>query len=442
MNVKKVVSVMLAAILTVSLAACGSGSSSTATSTNTSQSSNIAAEKSSGEKVKLEFWTLWTAEPYKTEIARITEQYSKDNPNVTINISSSQTDPYKTKIKTAIAANEQPDIFVTYTAGFSKPFIEAGKVLPLDEYLDDAIKAKLIPDSLTNVTYDGKVYGLPFTTQMGLFYINEGLFAENGVKIPETFGEMLEAVKAFRAKNITPMTIGAKDLWPSMWLYDQLAVREGGAQLCIDALNGKASFTDPAFIKAAKDLQDLVDAQTFDAGVLGISRDEAEVPFMQGKIPMYYGVNSVIGTIAKNEAVKGKIKAIKFPIVEGGKGTLEEFSGGVNNCLMISANTNYKDEAVKAVKHIAEAMGFAYYRTGAGIPAWNVDSVDKSTVDPLNAQVINDIVPTSKKGVLAWDVFLPADSAKAHQDLVALLIGKNITPDEFGAQMQSKLNGK
>ncbi|HEY5585838.1 MAG TPA: extracellular solute-binding protein [Ruminiclostridium sp.] len=439
MNAKKLVSIILATTLVVGLSACGSSS----TTTQSSSSPSAVVSSASNEKVSLEFWTLWTAEPYKTEIANIAKEFNVQNPNVTINISSSQTDPYKTKIKTAIAANEQPDIFVTYTSGFSEPFIKAEKVLSLDEYLDDATKAKLIPDALTNVTYDGKVYGLPFTTQIGLFYIYEDLFTQNNIKVPTTFSELMTAVKAFRAKNITPMTVGAKDLWPSMWLYDQLAVREGGAQLCNDALSGKASFTDPAFVRAAKDLQDLVDAKAFEPGVLGISRDEAEVPFLAGKIPMYYGLNSVIGTIAKNNTViKGKIKAIKFPIIEGGAGTLEEFSGGVNNCLMISANTKYKVEAVNATKFIAQAMGTAYYKTGAGIPAWNVDDVDKSTVEPLNAAVINEIIPTSKKGVLAWDVFLPSDAAKAHQDLVAQIIGKQITPEEFATQMQSKINKK
>ena len=40
---------------------------------------------------------------------------------------------YKTKLPVLMAANEPPDIFMTWCAGFLEPYVKAGKVYPLDE---------------------------------------------------------------------------------------------------------------------------------------------------------------------------------------------------------------------------------------------------------------------------------------------------------------------
>ena len=83
-----------------------------------------------------------------------------------------------------------PDIFIW--CRFSKPFVENGKALALDEYIGD-IKDKLLPGITDSMTY-GKVYGLPYQMQVAALYCNKELFDQNGVKIPENYEELLTAV--------------------------------------------------------------------------------------------------------------------------------------------------------------------------------------------------------------------------------------------------------
>ena len=65
------------------------------------------------------------------------------NPDVQIKVETVENERYKTKIKTAFATNELPDIFYSWGGGFSKPFIESGKVLSLNQYIDDDTSNKI-----------------------------------------------------------------------------------------------------------------------------------------------------------------------------------------------------------------------------------------------------------------------------------------------------------
>jgi len=74
-----------------------------------------------------------------------------------------------------VAVNELPDLFYTWGAGFAKPFVESGKVLPIDKYINDGTKDKLLPNTLENFTYNGKIYSLPTFVTAGIFYCNKEL---------------------------------------------------------------------------------------------------------------------------------------------------------------------------------------------------------------------------------------------------------------------------
>ncbi|MGJ7046232.1 extracellular solute-binding protein [Thermoanaerobacterium thermosulfurigenes] len=434
---KKVMLIVLSLLLILSASACGSNSS------NNSNASNSSKSSSSSEKITLTYWNIYTTEPLKTKVQEIVDKWNKENPNVQIVQSVTENDAYKTKIKAAIAANEAPDIIQSWAGGFSKPFVDAGKILPLDDYLNDGTKDQLLPGALDNITYNGKIYGLVYSGQASVLFINKELFEKYNVKIPTTFSELIDAIKTFKSKGLTPFALGEKDEWPGMWYYDMLAVREGGVQLCRDALNGKASFDNQAFIDAAEKLQEMVNAGAFDPGFMGLTRDEATAQFSQGNIPMYFGGN-FDGAVFENSSsqVKGKVEAVRFPSVEGGKGDPTEYIGGGANALLINANTKHKEEAVKAAKYLAKQLSDAQYITAGGLPCWKYDDVDQTKVDPLEIQIMNNIVAGSKGSVAAWDLYLEGDAAQTHKDLVAQLLAKQITPEEYAKQMQEKINGK
>lgn len=428
-------SVLCASFLLTTATACAQ--SPAASSANGSANSTAPATSTSSEKVTLTFWNNYTNDTQHV-MANTIKQWNTDHPNIQIDASATENNAYKTKIKTAIAGNSAPDIIYSWAGGFTKTFVDAGKILPLDDYLNDGTKDKMLTGALTNITYNGKVYGLTYNQQAGALYVNNDLFKQNNVKIPTTFDELLTAIKTFKAKGVTPMAVGEKDQWPGMWYYDMIALRSAGASACLDVLNKKASYDQAPFTDAAQKLEDLVTAGAFSKDVLSVTRDDSVAQFTQGKIPMYFGGNFDAQLI--DESLKGKVSAVKFPTIAGAKGVNTEYLGGGADALCISANTKYKDQAVQAVKFLAPTFSTAMYQTGGGLPEWKYDSLDQSKIDPLSKQIMDDIVTGSTASVPAWDLYLTGNDAQTHLDLVQNLFGKTVTPADYSKQMQQKIN--
>ena len=64
--------------------------------------------------------------------------------------------------------------------------VDAGLVLPLDEYMTDDVKGRMLGGTLDNFVFDGKTYGYPYSVAVASLYVNTELFEQNNVKIPET----------------------------------------------------------------------------------------------------------------------------------------------------------------------------------------------------------------------------------------------------------------
>jgi ABC-type sugar transport system, periplasmic component len=393
--------------------------------------------------VTLKLWHQWVSksDAMSQPFREVLDSWNKTHPDIKIEDEGIDGEAYKTKIKVAIAANEAPDIFYAWGAGFAKPFVDSGNVLALDKYLNDGTKKRLLDGALTNFTYNGKVYGLPCTLALASLYCNKDLFDKNGIKIPTTFDELLSAVKAFRAKDITPIVVGEKDTWPGMYWYDILALRTAGSQGCLNALSKKASFDQPAFTDAAAKLGELLKAKAFNDSMFSIGYNEMVADFTQGKAAMCFQGNWIGGACETDNApVNGKIIAVPFPMIKGGKGNINEFFGGASDGLWVNANSKYKKQAVKALKYITENCSNKFYAAGAGLPCWSVSGVDESKLSPLTKQTAA-MIKNAQGFVMWWDILLDGRDAETHKNLVVELFYNKISPQDFSKEMQ-KLNLK
>lgn len=428
---KKITTLSMSLLLVTSAVGCGAGSSSDGKS-----------DESGSKQVTLKLWHVWAAdsESNRKPFLKVLDDFQKANPDIKLEIDETEAKAYDTKIKTAAAADELPDVFYCQAGGAIKSYVNAGKILPIDDYLNDGTKDRLLPGVLSNMTFDGKVYGLPYTQATAVFFVNKEMFDQNGIKIPETYNELVTAVKAFRAKGITPMTVGAKDEWPTTQYFDIMAIRAAGAKVCNDALNKKGTYEDPGFIDAAAKFQELVKLQAFNDGALGTTRDESEMPFYDGKIPMYVSGSWTAGNIQKEGSkIKDKILALKFPLIEGGKGDINDFTGGAAEGFFVGANTKHKEEAVKLLKYITENHSKEAYLVGAGIPTWKMD-VDESKLDPLNLQIAKNL--NEAKTTTQWfNSLLQTKDADDYQKELTQLFSLEVTPEQFAKNMQ-KMNSK
>jgi raffinose/stachyose/melibiose transport system substrate-binding protein len=446
----KVLSLIVVLAVLFSLAACGSKTaadtgetSGAAEATQAAPADSAATEPAPAEPVELNLFTQF-ADPNSKDgnfiaFYKTLEAIKTALPNITLKHEGISGDAYKTKLKTDMAANELPDIFFTWGAGFAEPMVNAGQVLALDDYLKDGTMDRIVTGTMTNFTYNGKIYGLPYSIATANLYCNKELFDQNGLKLPETYEDLVAAVKAFSGKGITPLIVGEKDLWPGLMIYGILATRSAGAQAFNDALLKKASYDTPELLAAANKIKELNDLKAFGANPLGTSYEDAMTAYKNGKAAMMFMGTWVNGEFeADGVPVKGKTVPIKFPVLDGAKGTINEFHGGSGETFMISNNTQYKDQAVQAIKFICENMSKEQYLAGSGAPAWKGDMGDTSQLNPLS--VATGKLAGEGTGFVYWlDVMTSAADAETIKNSIAGLLANKLTPEAFCKELQ-KMN--
>lgn len=398
---------------------------------NTETSAQPAEVKD--EKVTLKVWHQWSndSNDLKKIYTQAVENYMQEHGNVVIETDTLETEAFKTKISTAFAGNSADvDVFYYWGGGKARKLVEAGKLLPLDEYINDGTMGKIVGGSTAAFTYDGKVYSLPMFSWNMVLYCNKEIFDANGVKIPGTYDELLDASKKLSAKGILPMVVGAKDGWNAAFVYEALALKEVGAEKINAYLSGNGGFDDPGYAEAARKLQELVAAGAFGKNALATSHDEADAAFVTGKAAMrlmgsWYAGNIYTG---KDSVVKDKVVAAKLPMVAG-KGSDTEFAGGFIESFWVNGNTQYKKEAAEFCKYINEVMGKAAAENSMGFSGWKGD-IDSSKLNPLTIEIANQ-VKNQTASVLAWDTSLDEAATAAHLEAVQALFANKMTPEEF-----------
>jgi raffinose/stachyose/melibiose transport system substrate-binding protein len=286
------------------------------------------------------------------------------------------------------------------------------------------------------MTFNGKVYGLPNSMLTGSFFVNEELFAQNGLKVPANWDELVAVCRAFISKGITPFTIGAKEGWCIASYMDLIILRQAGLDGTRALLDKSARYAGNAdFIEAGRKLQQLVDMGAFPQGSLGISRDEAEMPFYEGKVPMYVNGSWTIGNVVRPDSkIRDKVKIYPFPVM-GPKSNVNDFTGGVSDMFSVSSKTKHPAEAAEVVKYIAEHMSANMYTSGAGLPTWAV-KVDESKIDSVTKSLVA-MTQQARSYTLWWDSSLEAADAQVYLTNLTALFAKQITPEQFATVMQS-----
>ncbi|NLC32117.1 MAG: extracellular solute-binding protein [Clostridiales bacterium] len=391
------------------------------------------------EKITLTFWHIWPSDQMGQIVDDYVAIYEAEHPNVTIESIATQEFEYQqTKLRIAASNKSQGDIFMSWGGGYAETYVDAGAVLPLDDYLTaNNVYDELLDGSLTYGTYGDKVYGLPLKQWVGVLYCNHEMFEQYGAKLPDTFEELLDAVKIFVDNGVTPMALGAKDGWHIGMYQNALAVRTAGADYMNDALAGKVTLDTPEIVKSAQLLVELNEAGAFPRGTLGLGSEESQEEFLMGLIPMYYcGSWVASGVDNEDNAIKGKITPLPMPSVDGQKGDKTEFSGGVIDFMMVNSATKYPQQAFDFALGITKYMSQESYIIGDSLPAWKLEGIDDSNVSPTLI-AINDLLQTSTGYVLAWDTFLKGAAIDTHYQLLQGLIAGTITPQEFATQMQA-----
>jgi raffinose/stachyose/melibiose transport system substrate-binding protein len=366
-------------------------------------------------------------------VEQINAEFKKANPGVEIVTESYPDQPYQQKMKIYATAKQLPDVFKYWSfSSLLKPLVDAGQVLPLDR--KEFEKFGYLPGALDSNVYGGKLYGIPVSADLWVVYYNKALFKQAGIdKVPTTIDELVAAAGKLKAKGIIPLTTDGKDAWPLCITLDVLTWRiSGDATLPQQALDRKIKFTDPVFVKAAAELQNLVKAGVFNDDLMVSDYGAARNLFGQGKAAMYLMGSWENGLGAdKNfsEEFRANVDAFKFPVVKGGKGKTDDLMAWYGGNYVVNAESKNKALGEKYLAFYAQRFPALAWESGATFPA------QKVTARPTDSQVAKQLLKIASEakatsGTPTLDRSTPQfkdDIQNAIRELASGLI----TPEEF-----------
>ena len=408
--------------------------------------SGSAGGSQEDDKTTVTFMHLWpegVSAGQNKIVNQIIEEYQNDHPNVTIKTEVLDNEQYKNKLKVLSASNELPDVGVTWAAGFMTPYVQGGLFTPIDDLLQGELKDKFVEGTTEAFAIDGKTYGLPLEFNITPVFYNKAIFEQYGLEIPQTYEELKQIISTLTSNGVAPIALGNKDRWTGSLIYMFLAERFAGQEALASAINGKGSFADEGLMKAATEVQSLVDSNTFIKGFNGLSNEEAKSEFLNGKAAMYVMSTWELPNFTTNEDIpqefRDSVGFFKFPEAEGGKGDINSWVGGPGVGLFVSEDSKVKDEAKKFTEYFVSKWGEQAVTDAGVIPATKVDTASL-TLPQLYIDLFNEMNQATSITLYA-DVQMQANAAETHLNQIQALFGKAITPETFAAEHDKVLSG-
>ncbi|MCI3924696.1 extracellular solute-binding protein [Paenibacillus sp. TRM 82003] len=444
MNLKRWVGLAMTGSLAVGLAACGGGSAQTNGGSEAAPASSgdgsAPAAEAKKENVTITFQNIFPdpTDPKHGMMKTIVESYQSENPHVTIELDSLNTDQQKLKLKTQAASKEIPDITVVNPAAQMAPFVEAGLFAPLNDMVEEnGLKDTFQEGILDWYTFDDNLYALPDGNNIGVVFYNKELFEQGGVEVPTTFEEMLQVIETLKSKDIQPMVIGEKDTWTGSFLFMNMLLRTNdGPGFLQEVLDGKKTFEDPAFVEAVDAFKKLVDAGAFQEGATSFDYNAGENLFKTGQAAMYYMGSWATGGI-ETSSVNGKVGVFKFPTING-KGDPNEFMLAPGSAFAVAANSKHLEETKKFLNYFM--LNFpkeAFKVKGAVGIAQKVEGDFAAAGYSDMAMEVLGLFKEVKGGDLAFDNTMNPATAQVHLTSIQNLFVQEVPSADVAKEHQS-----
>jgi len=250
-------------------------------------------------------------------------------------------------------------------------------------------------------TFNGEVYGLPYSVSLPVGYYNMDALRKAGVtELPTTWDEVIENChKLMEAGYKTPMWWG----WSvtGNWFFQALMWSQGEPIL----KDGKVNFDGEAGLAALEQMKSLFR----ECDMPNLSAGDAGVPFNSGEVAMYFWSTSAVGAI---ERAKGdfELKTGKYP---GMGQTPMGLPAGGNSVMMVSTSEDPAEveAAWKFVKFATSGVGASLVAETTGYIPPNKAANDLLT--DFYANNPNKYTAVEQSGLLRDWIAYPGDNGLA-----------------------------
>ena len=176
--------------------------------------------------------------------------FAKAHPGITVKFAPTSPPEYNSALNARLTAGTAGDLITCRPFDVSLDLFKKGQL----DSLNGTPGLKSFPESAQVAwqTDDGKsTYCMPMASVIHGFFYNKKVFADLGLKVPETeadFFGVMDKIKA--AGKVAPLALGTADQWETNQIvFTSIGANHWKGEEGRKALiAGKAKFTDPAFV--------------------------------------------------------------------------------------------------------------------------------------------------------------------------------------------------
>lgn len=399
------------------------------------------AEKAPGKRVRIRFWNNMFWGPPREAVHALVDQFNRENPDIQVEVL--DVPQMEQKIFTAAAGGVAPEAAM-FDRFRTAAYAERNAFTPLD---DLAARAGIREDEFFDTcwgecVYQGKLYAIPFNTDVRVLFYNRALFREVGLdpnRPPRTWAELEEYARKLNKVNekgriervgYIPAS-GAPPGVGNTWLY-LYGWQNGGEFMNEDGT--LCTVNDPKIVGALEwvtrfiRMNDVTELTRFASG-FGIKELD---PFLAGKLAMIGEEGFMLSRIRQYKPdLDFGVAPLPWP--EGGRHAT--WSGGF--ALVVPTGCEYPEETMKFIRFLTSREAQAFYGEKAEqIPANESAARTPYFLNDPNWRVFIEEMefsrfrPVTPVGPVLWD-----ELARANE---AALMGK-MTPKEALDQAQANV---
>ncbi|MCI9081740.1 MAG: extracellular solute-binding protein [Lachnospiraceae bacterium] len=288
MKLKKVVSVFMAAMLSVGLlAGCGGDAGKedkkdTSESTASNETAGEDESQDAGEDESSEgssgaeevtIWYYWETEGHQKALDKVITDYNASQSDITVTAKYVPFADFKKQLSIGASADELPDIAILDSPDHAS-YATMGIFADLSGKFD---VANYYEGAVDSCTIDGTLYGVPFGVNcLGLYY-NQDLLEAAGCTVPANWEELKETASKLTKDNVTGLAFcslqneeGTFNFMPWVW--------STGA--------GSYEMNSEGGVKALTLAKDLIDSGAMSKECINWTQGDVMNQFISGNVAM------------------------------------------------------------------------------------------------------------------------------------------------------------
>ncbi len=465
---KRVLALVLASAMVFSLAACGSketGSDQPAEETTQEEAPAEAAapeEEAPAEPnpVELNVTTTFAGEDGNAQnFKAAVEAWCAETGNTVADTSATSDETFKTRVITDFETGSEPDVLFFFNGADANSFIEAGKVVSIDdiraEYPDYAgnMNDDLIVDSLV----DGKKYAVPVNGFWEAMFVNTEVLDAAGVSMPGTdytWDMFLADCQKIKDAGYAPIACALGNIPHYWWEFAIFNHTSPATHLTVP--ESVDSDQGQAWVAGMEDIKALYEAGYFPDNTLSATDDETFAMFMDGKAAFLIdgswkvgGIVSACQSDPEDASTLDAEKLAKFDVtyVPGqGDRKATDLVGGLSMGYYITTKAwEDPDKRAAAVSFVSymtsdEVVPVFAQHTASGLK--NAPAVDESVFNPLQIKAMAMMSGATSLTGAVQDIFQGDCRVSTFDGMPEIVTGKVSAADAVAEGLEAYQNAQ